>query len=326
MKEEQVIFKGVAGSHLFGTNTPNSDYDYKGIYLPPAEDIVFQQVKESIEIKTNSTNQKNTKEDVDTSYYSLCKFFKLLEKGETVGLEMLFTPPDMVITSSPLWVKIQSNKEHFLHKGTLAFIGYARTQANKYGIKGSRMGAVKLVMSLLKNFSGTIRLFQIQDHLNSVIDETLIRYSITFDQRNLPITYFEVCGRKFDMQLTIEEVHSALNKIYNNYGARAKLAQSNEGIDWKAVSHAFRVCFQGQQLFKDHWITLPLASDHRDLVLQIKRGELNFDFVSNLLDTEMNKLIELSEKSTLPNSLRKDIVNELIFNEYGKIIESQLHQ
>lgn len=29
------------GSHLYGTNTPNSDLDYKAIYLPTAREIIL---------------------------------------------------------------------------------------------------------------------------------------------------------------------------------------------------------------------------------------------------------------------------------------------
>lgn len=36
----KVLVKCVAGSHLFGTNTENSDKDYKGVYIPDADSIL----------------------------------------------------------------------------------------------------------------------------------------------------------------------------------------------------------------------------------------------------------------------------------------------
>jgi predicted nucleotidyltransferase len=33
------------GSHLYGTATPLSDLDYKGVYLPDGRDILLQRVR-----------------------------------------------------------------------------------------------------------------------------------------------------------------------------------------------------------------------------------------------------------------------------------------
>jgi predicted nucleotidyltransferase len=36
------------GSHLYGTATPESDLDFKGVYLPEARDILLQRVKPTV--------------------------------------------------------------------------------------------------------------------------------------------------------------------------------------------------------------------------------------------------------------------------------------
>lgn len=34
----EIIFKTLFGSHLYGTDTPNSDKDYKAVFIQPIED------------------------------------------------------------------------------------------------------------------------------------------------------------------------------------------------------------------------------------------------------------------------------------------------
>ncbi len=36
------------GSHLYGTATPQSDLDFKAVYLPAARDILLQRVHDTV--------------------------------------------------------------------------------------------------------------------------------------------------------------------------------------------------------------------------------------------------------------------------------------
>ena len=67
------------GSHLYGTDTEESDLDIKAVYLPSARDILLQQVQPVIsESRPKAHREKNTAEDVDLEFYSPEKFLKLL--------------------------------------------------------------------------------------------------------------------------------------------------------------------------------------------------------------------------------------------------------
>ena len=39
------LLRTVYGSHLYGTSTPSSDFDYKVVYLPPLEDVLLGKEK-----------------------------------------------------------------------------------------------------------------------------------------------------------------------------------------------------------------------------------------------------------------------------------------
>lgn len=50
------------GSHLYGTNTENSDMDFKGIYLPTAREIVLGTYKKTIcSSRPKGLCERNTK-------------------------------------------------------------------------------------------------------------------------------------------------------------------------------------------------------------------------------------------------------------------------
>jgi predicted nucleotidyltransferase len=89
------------GSHLYGTDTPESDLDLKGVYLPEARDILLQRVTPSVAIsRAKDDGERNRPGDVDREYYSLHRYLQLLAAGQTVAIDMLFAP-DAAMTRSP---------------------------------------------------------------------------------------------------------------------------------------------------------------------------------------------------------------------------------
>jgi len=98
----KVLCKIIAGSHLFGTNTEKSDLDYKGVFIPDADDILMSSYKHTVCTSTNTVrNTKNSSEDVDLEMYSLKKFFDMIFAANNHALEILFAPDNMIIETSP---------------------------------------------------------------------------------------------------------------------------------------------------------------------------------------------------------------------------------
>ena len=124
----KVIMKAVAGSHLFGTNTPSSDKDFKGVFLPDPRDILLNKTQEVISKTTGDDKTKNSKDDVDVELYSLTKFMKMVTDGDTVALELLFTPEEMIIESTHEWREILKNRNNLISKSIKNAIGYSRAQ------------------------------------------------------------------------------------------------------------------------------------------------------------------------------------------------------
>lgn len=228
------------GSHLYGTNTIESDIDYKGVFLPTKEMICLGKIPKSFNFNTNKLNSKNTKEDVDIELYSLHYFIELACKGETIALDMLHVNKGNLIETSLTWNSIVKHRRSFLTKNLRSFVGYARKQAAKYGVKGNRLNVAKDFLNILSSQNE-------ENKLNSVVLPITEHSKFIEDSPN-GIPQYQICGKILQTSITINKAVEIMNSFVTKYGERAKKAANNEGVDWKAVSHALRAAFQMKQI------------------------------------------------------------------------------
>lgn len=312
----KVLVKTIAGSHLFGTNTTTSDLDYKGVYIPSLEDCISGEVRHSINTSTNTTvGTKNTKDDVDTEFYSVQKFFKMLEEGQTVALELLFTPDEFIVEKSVLWETIRANRHNLVHRNIKAFIGYARQQADKYGLLGSKMNEIDRMITILDKYNQYDTVKTNEAELIYIMPTNHCKFE-TVINKGVEYRYLIINGKKFDVRSTIRDVKERLIDMSQAYGDRARQAANNENIDWKSVSHAMRVCYQGIELLQTGNITLPLKN--AEDIKQVKTGSLTFSESNDKIITLFNELNAKYLTSTLPESIdTKNILLELYGNIYN---------
>lgn len=299
------------GSHLYGTNTANSDMDYKGIFIPDARDILLQKVPKSLSFSSGNDHSKNTSSDTDAEIYSLSYFVRLACEGQTVAIDMLHAPDSMCEKTSREWKFIVENRSKFYTKNIHAFIGYAQRQAAKYGVKGSRLNAAKEFIDFCSGWTCQA------DRLEEVwLDLPIGEHSRYLEPSPEGVQQYEICGKTLQSTGTIEYSRSVIEKFYNNYGERAKLAAINQGIDWKAVSHAIRAALQVKELLTEGTITFPLKE--RELLLKVKTGQLDYlGYVAPLLEDLIVEVKEIAEKSNLPEKADVKFWEEFVVYEYG---------
>lgn len=117
---EKIIFRGIVGSHAFGTNTETSDKDIAEIFVCDKDDLLGFNYKEHDDI------------DKDNRRYEVGKFIKLLMNGNPNMLEILYLPEDCVLIKEPEFEMIQKMSRTFITKQLFhTFVGYANTQINK---------------------------------------------------------------------------------------------------------------------------------------------------------------------------------------------------
>lgn len=325
----KILIKAQAGSHLFGTNTETSDMDYKGVYLPEADQILLGTYPESTSYTTGDSNSKNSKDDIDIELYSLKKFFKMIRRGDTAALELLFTPEHLIIEKDPMWDEILTYRDQLLSSRVSAMIGYARQQANKYGIKGSRMGELNNVIRVLREAEKSTEGPKLK-HAWDFLLENLKDYEHVHEIRlsaksegSAEIPALDILGKKFDYHCRFDYVLQIMTRIYKNFGQRAREAKKNNGIDWKALSHATRVSLQGLELLRTGKITLPLEAENVKIVKDIKAGKINYPEVQVLLEDLLEKLEEAKEESILQKEVPEVLTNTLLIEFHKRMINVQ---
>ena len=321
------------GSHVYGCNTPTSDTDYKGVFIPNMDDVLLgRQPKTSVVKSTGEQNSKNTAEDVDDEMFTLHGFLRMVAEGQVVALDMLFTPDEFIIEQIPLWKDLQIfAKENLLSKNTTAYIGYCRKQAAKYGIKGSRVADVRALLDLLSTFEDkSAKLFEHYETIEKFCVDKEFTQIITneVETRNIggggtknifADKLLECCQRKAPMTIKVKDAIEIYQKVFDNYGARAKMAEENEGVDWKAMHHALRCCYEAVELLDTGRITFPLKN--KDYLLEVKQGKLEYPVVAEHLENMMEEVERAKERSQLPDEPNWKALDNYVISTYTKQIK-----
>jgi len=325
----------VHGSHLYGLNTENSDIDYKGVFLPTLDEMVTMTASHEIRHSTGDAHEKNSSEDVDTVYFSLQKFIKMACDGDTVAIDMLHCDDAHLMSSSPVWEALVANRHLFYTKNMKAFLGYCRKQASKYGVKGSRLKSMEDVLTVLHSVllvNPEARMDEtpmLEFHLQCVAEDhpgkVAVKPGFYKGSKFVNKKIVEVCDAKYDFTTKISFVVDSLQKKYDAYGHRAQLAKTNEGIDWKALSHALRAAYQLLEIYETGDLKYPLK--YREFVLAVKQGKLDFtDTVQPALEDVIAKVERLAAIVVLPESVNRKYWEQFIVNVYDGFYDYTEHK
>lgn len=327
----KTVMETVFGSHLYGLETPTSDKDYKGIFLPHPKDILLGTAPKTIDTSTGDKSSKNTVDDVDRQMYSLTKFISLACDGDTVAIDMLHGDESKLIATSEIWQYIRANRWRFYTTELTGLFGYVRKQAAKYGVKGSRLAALREVYDVLQaipdywygtsllgnvdesNYGKRIKVGEISNRFPTnefcrfVTDQTL---------KSGCQNFYEVLGRKFQSTITVAEMKKSVYKLWDEYGERARQAEANNGIDWKALSHALRGGTQLIQIFSRGDVVYPLPNSA--FLKMVKAGNVPFNQVQEELETIMCEVERLAAISNLPKEVDRDFWNKFVERVYAE--------
>jgi hypothetical protein len=314
------------GSHLYGTTTPASDLDFKSVYIPDADDILLQRVRDSVNTaRAKAEKEKNLPGEVEEESYSLQRYLGLLAEGQTVALDMFFAPEwSMTHEPSPEWREIIRNRDRLLTRRSAAFVGYCRQQANKYGIKGSRVAAARAALGLLASLvdehgsAPKLREYEglVRDEIEGV--EHMVITDITLGNGTV-VRHWDVCGRKLPFTSSIKNARDIVQRLVDEYGQRALQAESQQGIDWKALSHAVRVGTQAIEFLRTAHVTFPLPNAAH--ILDIKLGRLAYQEVSQEIEGLLQRVEAESLISPLPEAPDRAWIDLFVARAYGDAVK-----
>ncbi len=122
-KSKKIIVKHYAGSLAYGTNTPESDTDFRGIFIGEREDITtpFKSLTEWIDPS-----------EEDTKLFELNFFIELACGSNPNILETLYVDEADIVINSPEYKHLRENRDLFLtQKIAFTTSAYAIQELNK---------------------------------------------------------------------------------------------------------------------------------------------------------------------------------------------------
>jgi uncharacterized protein len=137
----RVIFRCVIGSRAYGLDGDQSDTDYRGIYLPPAD----------LHWSLYGVPDQLDREETQEQYWELQRFLVLALKANPNVLECLYTP--LVEFATPLGQEVIDMRESFLSRLVFqTYNGYVTSQFKKMQADLRNQGQVKWkhVMHLIR--------------------------------------------------------------------------------------------------------------------------------------------------------------------------------
>ena len=290
--QKHLVFEGIVGSRLYGTDTPESDLDIRGVCAPPMEVL--------LDPFTGFDQKDSGFEEEDKVIYALGKFFKLCADNNPNIVELLFVPKEYTTTTSSVWEKILENKNLFLSKKSRhTFSGYAVSQLHKmqrhreWFLNPPKEKPTREMFGLPNTplVSG--------DGLNALSNISPSLYAPEYaDEIKREIKYKDA-KRRWDNYATWQKERNPKRKGF----------EEGFGYDTKSASHLMRLIWEGRELLLTGNIKFPL--DYADEVRAIKNGKYTYEEIIEMASGADKSFNEWGKESILPFGSNKDKLKEL---------------
>jgi hypothetical protein len=313
------IFKCLAGSRLYGTNTANSDHDYKAVHLPTKREILLGKRDTVRSTSTGSKETRNGADDVDVESFELQRFLQLASDMQTIPVELLFVKdsrgdPDLCGQFDPIWGKIRDNMDKILNNNTKAFVGYCKGQAVRYSMRGKRLETYESVCTIL---NGDLPVVDLVPELLSVEGVKIV-------DKEQPggriIPYLDVYGRQCPVTIKTQEALRIYLKPVEESGRRARDAMNAGGMGCKAMYHAVRIADEGISLFQTGSIEFPCTN--LPFLMKIRAGEVHIDELLDVFDEKIEILQGIGEKSPLSAQPDRVWIDDFVSDVYEDIVRA----
>lgn len=341
------LYLVIRGSHSYGTNIPESDIDYGGVFIQGLDDILGNKYVEQINDDNN-----------DVVIYEIRRFLELLAIANPSVLELLFTPEDCVIYKHPLFDELLEMREEFITKMCFDSIGgYARQQI--YKAKGmnkmqnweansvARKAPIDFCYIHIGTNSYNLKEYLLSNNIDqlkcglSKIPHSVDLYTLYYDDsenHRFRGLCFEDSNQlrlssipkssTFGIGNNIKDLgyisyskdaytqHCSSYKKYQDWLTKRNterwVSVKNHGqqIDGKNLLHATRLSNMSREIAEGKGLNV--RRDNRDYLISIRKGEVNLQELIDNIEIDMKEINSLKDSSNLPDSVDSEKVNEIL--------------
>ena len=312
-----VLFTTPSGSRLYGTDGPNSDYDYKSVFLPSLDSLLLNKRQQNVKQKPEGkkAGDKMLAGETEQEFLPFHVFVDDFYGGQTYAVETAFavlqgkyTPADDQPGHQDPRVWVEELVQNFLTSNVKAMVGYAVGQSKLYGMKTERYASMKEAARLLKNYH--FQNDKLQDtgpaFLAALSELPYVKFCKIMNGAGgqEPADALDIVGKQFPLTNRVQTVLQSLEKSLEHYGSRVKQFEGL-GVDWKALSHAARITNQALQLLRTGQMTFPVPN--AEYLRDVKEGRVDFDEATDYLAGQFDQLDHAVENSVLqPRTHERD--------------------
>jgi predicted nucleotidyltransferase len=278
-----IIYKVISGSHSYGTNTPTSDVDIRGVFIPE-DSYVFGIMR---------MDQQISNDNEDRLFYDLRKYIRLLVDCNPNIIELLYVDKRHILEMTPLGAMLRDARNIFLSKRVYYTFGaYAHAQ--------------------IKRMEGHIRWIQ-----NPPNKPNPITFGALFKDgaHRFPDTQTE---RAYNAAL--KNYSNYVTWKANRNPARAEL-ENKFGYDVKHAMHTFRLFSMGIEILQTG--NLSVLRPNVEFLRSILSGEFSYKEIKELAGVFNSDLDAALVNSNLPERTDFGKANNLCITIMKKYYEQE---
>ncbi len=307
---DHILVLGLGGSLAYGTDTPTSDTDIRGVFTNSLKDLY-----------TGIDHEQVVDVDTDTTVYSLQKMFKLLASCNPNTIEILGLSDGQILQSTPAWDMVRQNKGLFLSKRAIqTFGGYANSQLRRLETKQARQtgqaqkekyifGSIKTAEDVFKTHYAQIPSDAMKLYIGRSVKEGF-ESEIKVDMHLTGYPLRDLTGM-------MNEYHSIV-RDYDKLGKRNEKAIAHEKLG-KHAMHLVRLYYMAFDILEKGEIITYREKEH-DLLMSIRHGEFfEADGMTpkqsfyKMIDELDKRLKKDKETTKLPDEPDMEKINELLY-------------
>jgi len=310
-----------AGSHLFGTNTLESDTDYVGIFMP-SEDMIFGMNRCDeckLDIPAKDEAGRNTREAIDRTLHEYKRFCRLALQNNPNIIHILFANKQNIILNTPYGQRLLDNAEMFIHQGCFKrFVAYARAQRHKMIIRRDHFNELSLAYKILcEDYNDKDLMVEVYNtNTKEYTPEGQANGEMLFYRKGTGV-HIHVGDICFEPGIYVRKARKMLKERLDKATNRTELVLKH-GYDTKFASNLIQLLREGIEILKTGRIQFPLAYAWE--ILDIKSGLMNANELisySDYLEAECEKALE---QTSLPATPRTKEVENFVKEEVKRYI------
>ena len=282
MVERNKIYVVRSGSYSYGLNTPESDVDIRGVFIPDKEYLLG-----------NKRIEQYGPTSDDQVYYALAKFIHLATNCNPNIIELLYVQDKDILFSNDFGRKLRENRELFLSKkANHTFLGYSHAQISR--MENHRKWLVNPVSEPNRDDYWTIK--------GVVTREGKVQHEV-FDEKA-----YRGDVREYNSYKTWRK----------NRNKKRKIMEDLVGYDVKFGYHLLRLMYEGLEVLDEGTITLPRPE--RELLKRIRDGKISYEEIMERFKKKEKQMEESYKTSELPHSPDFDKIDNLLIELHEEFL------